>query len=263
MSAPNTGTNAAPGYINQASQQFQGLSTFYKILFAIFLIIVIGYLVYWGVTSRGSATLSSRMNPVIISKPINAFDSTASEYGITLPVSNQGLEFTYSFWIYVADWSFNYGRKKYIFIKGRPDDGPERWAPAIWLGEKLNTLHTSMSVYPSSGNPFQGVEPSAQYESCMVRDIPLQKWVYVSYVLNNRNVDIYIDGKLEKSCMLDAVPDVNNRPLHITPRMPQMPGEAKTDSGFYGHLSAFSYHTRALQPNDISDIYFRGPYAYA
>lgn len=260
MSAPNT---AGPGYVDRATQQFQGLSSFYKILFAVFLIVVIGYLIYWGITSRGKATLSSRLNPVIISEPINAFDSTASEYGITLPVSNQGLEFTYSFWMYIADWSFNYGRKKYIFIKGNigEGDGPERWAPAIWLGEKLNTLHTSMSVFPSPGNPFQNPAPSPQYESCMVRDIPLQKWVHVSYVLNNRNVDIYIDGKLEKSCMLDAVPDINNRPLHITPRMPEMPGEPKTDSGFYGQLSSFQYFTRALQPNEISDIYFRGPYS--
>jgi len=267
MSAPNAKVPAAgnggPGYVQHAQKKFQGLSTFYKVLFAVFLIVIIGYLVYWGVTSRSKATLSSRMNPVIISEPINAFDSTASHYPVNLPVSTNGLEFTYSFWIYVADWSFNYGNKKYIFVKGNLGSGPERWAPAIWLGERMNTLHVSTSVFPVQNNPFgnDGAAPTPQYESCLVRDIPLQKWVYISAVLNNRNLDVYIDGKLEKSCMLDAVPDINNRPLHILPRMPEKDGEPTQPSGYYGQLANVQYFTRSLTPNEVSDLYFRGPYS--
>lgn len=72
---------------------------------------------------------------------------------------------------------------------------------------------------------------------------------------------MYIDGKLEKSCFLDGVPDINNSPLHIAPKMPGMDGEPVKNSGFFGQCSNFQYFTSALEPNQVSNIYMRGPYA--
>ncbi len=241
--------------VQQVQTRYQGLSTPAKIFLGILVLVALGLLIYWGVTARESATLSSRLNPIIITKPVNAFEADLGERGLTLPISNQGLEFTYSFWLYISDWSYSYGKKKYIFIKGNSTAGPGQWSPALWLGENANTLYTSMAMFPVGGNGNPKVS-----EECPVRDIPLQKWVHVAYILNNRNVDVYIDGKLEKSCVLDGVPNVNRSRLYISPHMADPDSGKMYDPGFYGQLANFQYFTRAIEPNVVSDIYMHGPY---
>jgi hypothetical protein len=39
-----------------------------------------------------------------------------------------------------------------------------------------------------------------------VENVPLQRWFAVSVTVFQRNVDIYIDGRLVKSCVLPGVP---------------------------------------------------------
>ncbi len=82
------GRSANSNYLNQATKRIGGLSTTYKVVFSIFLIVIIGILIYWGISSRSASTLNTRMNPIIIAQPINAFNSTASQYPVRLPVSN-------------------------------------------------------------------------------------------------------------------------------------------------------------------------------
>lgn len=251
----SAGSAGNQSFGSRVTQTYQGMSGTYKVIFFIFLAIVIGLLIYWGVSSTRGSTYNSRLNPIIVSEPINAFDNGLENRPLTLPVTNGGLAFTYSFWIYVQDWSYNYGVRKYIIIKGRPDAGDSQWSPAIWLGDKMNTLHSSIALFP--GDNKSGGDP---FETCIIKDIPLQKWVYVAYILNNRNVDIYIDGKLEKSCLLDGVPNLNNAPLYVTPN-PTMPGHPDVKNGFYGQISSFQYFSRALLPSEVSSIYTQGPYS--
>lgn len=239
-------------YMQRVQAQYQGTSGFVAVVFIVLVLLAIVYLIYWAVTSKSWSGFNSQMNPVIISEPMNAFNNSDLKKGIALPVSNQGLEFTYSYWIYIADWSYNFGKRKYIFVKGSLSGDQPDWAPAMWLGENINTLHTSMAVFkPTDGSS------SERYSTCDVRDIPLQKWVYITYVFNNRNVDLYVDGKLEKSCLLAQVPNLNRSDLYITP---DVAGKGD-NSGFYGQISNFQYFSRALLPTEVSDIYMNGPYA--
>ena len=72
-------------------------------------------------------------------------------------------------------------------------------------------------------------------ESCDIHNIPLQKWVCICYVLNNRSVDIYINGKLEK-CVLKGLPPLNNKEkLRFS-----------VSGGFYGKLGRTQYFARPL-----------------
>lgn len=78
---------------------------------------------------------------------------------------------------------------------------------------------------------------------------PLQKWVHIGYVLNNRTVDIYVDGKLERSCVLRGVPVLNEMPVQVA-----------DNGGFYGQIAKMQYFTRPLEPNEIAELYSEGPY---
>jgi len=97
-------------------------------------------------------------------------------------------------------------------------------------------------------------------EGCDVANIPLQKWVNVSYVLDNRVVDMYINGKLERSCVLRRLPWLNNGPLYFLPSNPGATG-GDQDVGFFGQVSCLRYFSSALRPVDVARLYNEGPHA--
>jgi hypothetical protein len=108
----------------------------------------------------------------------------------------------------------------------------------------LYPLTNSLKVVTSTSVP-------EQVESCDIQNIPLMSWVHIVYVLNNRTVDLYINGKLERSCALRGIPTITNDPVYITSGSPQ--------AGFYGKIGKTQYFTKALLPNDVANIYQQGP----
>jgi hypothetical protein len=161
----------------------------------------------------------------------------------TVKNSELGLEFSYSVWIYIQDWTHGW---KNIFVKGSGSPGSstsdepassQLRAPGLWLYPDTNSLHARINTYASPN------------EGCDIKNIPLQKWVHIGYVLNNRTVDMYIDGKLERSCVLRGVPKLNDSELVVC-----------DNNGFFGKISNLVYYKYALKPEDIHNIYSNGPY---
>jgi hypothetical protein len=172
---------------------------------------------------------------VLLSSPTDAFDLKDQSY----PVKNsdEGLEFSYSVWIYIQDWTRGW---KNIFVKGDKTDGAgtnSARAPGLWLYPDTNALHARINTFASPN------------EGCDIKNIPLQKWVHITYVLNNRTVDIYIDGKLERSCVLRGVPKLNDEPVRVC-----------DNGGFFGKISNLVYYRYALKPDEVYNIYAGGPY---
>jgi hypothetical protein len=200
--------------------------------------VIIAAIIYFVVQAiKDQAKINDEQNPVLIGAPKYAFDKDLTKKSFKVPQSKEGLAFTYTFWMYISDWRYRFGKWKNIFIKGKDNNR----APGIWLYPNTNSLHCRINTY---------ADPN---EGCDVQNIPLQKWVHVCYVLDNRTVDIYINGKLERSCVLRGIPKLNNDDVYIAAE-----GDS-TGSGFYGLLSKFQYLSRALTPSQIMDKYSEGP----
>ncbi len=204
------------------------------------------YLVYNYV--KTSSQMSSD-SPIIINSEIDAFVPRES---IELPQLKGGLEHSISTWIYVNDYNYNYGAPKHILWKGNPmkdetgetideNDG-KICCPQIYLYPETNTLGVNTST------TFDGSTP----EKCDVQNIPLMKWVHICYILKNRSVDLYINGKLERSTALKGIPVVTSDPLWVTY------GE-NNSPGFYGKIGKTQYFAYAINPNDVLNMYNQGP----
>ena len=101
----------------------------------------------------------------------------------------------------------------------------------------------SGSVYTSTPNNGSTVE-----HLCEVKNFPMQKWVNLIISVYGRTLDIYIDGKLVRTCVLPGVVKVNKgSDLYITP-----------DDGFYGFTSNVLYRPEASNPQEAYNIYYRG-----
>ena len=81
--------------------------------------------------------------------------------------------------IFVKDWNYKYMTDKTIFNKG---------GFKLLLGNKMNDLYIEM---PILGSYYP--------EKILFKDIPLQKWLHIVITLENRSLDLWINGKLYAS----------------------------------------------------------------
>jgi hypothetical protein len=230
----------------QGIETYQTSSTMGKVIFFIVVILFLAFLIYIIYSAVVSARNKSDNSPVIVNDVIDAF---VSRPAFKLPQVIEGMNQSFSTWIYVKDWNYKFGQYKNILWKGNPSNSgtlstspviANVHCPSLWLYPLTNSL----KVVTSTSVP-------EQVESCDIQNIPLMTWVHIVYVLNNRTVDIYINGKLERSCALRGIPTITNDPVYITSGNPQ--------AGFYGKIGKTQYFTYPLLPNHVANLYQQGP----
>jgi len=181
--------------------------------------------------------------------------SSLATNGSSVPASN----FAYSIWYYVNDWNYRYGEPKVIFgrmgsssatngtssVSGISGLDP---CPAVVLGAVENNIAVSLGCYPGINQEPTTTGGSTVVSTCLVSNVPIQKWVNLIVSVYNRTMDIYIDGKLVKTCMLPGVAAVNNNSdVYVTP-----------SGGFDGWTSKFQYYPNPLNPQQAWNIYSSG-----
>ena len=138
--------------------------------------------------------------------------------------------FTYSIWTYIDDWNYRFGEEKYIISRQNSfsmifDKEENNLKINVNLASDHNLIHT-----------------------CTVDDIPIQKWVNILVSVYDRSMDVYINGKLVKTCILENVANSKGQTnVDITP-----------NGGFSGHTASFRYIGDATNPEEAYNIYKKG-----
>tara|TARA_Y100001935_G_scaffold29119_2_gene22524 strand:- start:637 stop:1338 length:702 start_codon:yes stop_codon:yes gene_type:complete len=149
--------------------------------------------------------------------------------------------FTYSMWFYVDDWNYKFGQQK-ILLK-RTDEANQS-APLITLGSMENDITVSVATYPTTSNDSVN---SSDVHDCVIKNYPLQKWVSLIISIQGQTLDVYIDGKLTKTCVLEGVPKPSDSNVQVTP-----------EGGFSGWTSNFQYWDKSSNPQEAYNIYKKG-----
>ena len=210
-------------------------------VFLIIIIIIIVVVVTKSKSNGGTKLLIS--HPIKASKP-----QMISNSELPVPTSH---EFSMNFWIFIRDWSMNYGKPKCVLYKGDPNCN--RASPMVFLYPNTNSLMVrfAMPDRKRSMNPFKCGPPNPfnPIHSCDVTNIPLQRWVQVSIVLWNTTSDVYINGKLARSCTYQSVPSMmNDSNIYIA-----------QGGGFNGYISKLSYYGYAIDALKAYQLYMKGP----
>ena len=159
--------------------------------------------------------------------------------------SNSASNFSYSIWFYIDDWNYRYGEPKVIF--GRMTANNTEPCPAVSLGAIQNNLLIALAVY---ADPTASASKSASHtiHTCNVSNIPIQKWTNLIVSAYGRSLDVYIDGKLVKTCVLPGVAYIDSSaPIYVTP-----------NGGFAGWTSKFKYFSESCDPQKAWNIYQEG-----
>ena len=155
-----------------------------------------------------------------------------------------GLEFTWSVWIFIDDPIYKQDQYKHIFSKGNDahdNDGimkPNN-APGLYLTPISNNQQNLLIRM----NTFQQIN-----EDVLVEDIPVKKWVNIIIRCDQHQLDIYINGILTKRHILQDVPKQNYDDVWVT-----------LNGGFDGYVSELRYFARAIGLARIQSIVDSGP----
>ena len=205
------------------------------VFIVILLIIVIRYVIK-DVNTLTSLTSAQTMQQIQASEL-----STSSSSGNT---SN----FTYSIWFYIDDWNYRYGEEKVVFGRMVAGSKPLQPCPSVVLGALENNIVVSQTVFPGLDSAPTTTSTNTVTHRCAVANIPVQKWVNLLVSTYGRSMDIYIDGKLVRTCVLPGVAKIDSTaPVYITP-----------NGGFSGWTAKFQYWADSCDPQTAWNIYEAG-----
>ena len=226
---------------NSSSSMGEGAKLFFgsNTLMTILLIIVILLLLIYLFTRLGYS-INNYQNeaPYIIEDTIQGTTTKSFPGSLLLRSSDQkfGLEFSYSFWIYIGQNTFNNTSKMHhIFHKGNSSSVPLQ-APGVWIYPNENKLAIYMNTYNNVAS------------KCDIGNIPMNKWVFMTIVVIGRHMDVYVNSKLKKRTDLGGIPKQNYGDLYMNKW-----------GGFSGFLSRFRYYSYALPFYQIEEAFKTGP----
>jgi hypothetical protein len=247
----------------------------------------------------------------LISKPLR-LDQLANPKEISnsqMPLSVVGREYSYSFWVYVDSYDQTYtttnGKMlpidKLVFYRGTA--GTVIGAnPVVFMDGLSNKMHIAIKTQGSVPQSVAGVDYNAnlynirsmnyfQNPQLKLRDqsalqpainkyllisidyVPLQRWVHVSFVVDNKLLTIYMDGEIysvkstdEYKALREQELDLRGNPIDVNVIVD------KTDGNLYvgknsvgnrnvmsGYLSRLQYYNFALPLTEVKRQYAQGP----
>lgn len=230
-------------------------SSFSSLLYTVVGIVIVGallYGVYWYATNKASGA----WNPIeAIARSSTTFNGKEmnSISGASIPPGVQ--DYGVQFWMYIKDWDYKYGQSKVVLRRTDPSASGV-YGPEISLAPNENTLEVKVALFPNDPNASQRSEPAPSNQggsatgdgfTCKVENVPLQSWFAVSVTVFQRNLDIYLNGKLVKSCVLPGVPRPVAGDIQVGP-----------EGGFSGTVCDVYSYAKGLVPSDALAFYTQG-----
>jgi hypothetical protein len=217
----------------------------------IILIVVIIILLYWLISGY---IVNKNILTTLADASVQQTISASSLASSNTPGNSN---FAYSIWFYINNWNTRYGHPKVIFGRmlettSAPD--PETGisgkypSPLVILGAISNDIDVTLTLYSSGVTSSASVANKYVEHTCRVSNIPIQQWVNLTMSVYGRTLDMYINGKLVRTCVLPGTAAVEtNNDLYVTPL-----------GGFEGSTTKFAYYPYPLNPEQAWNIYEKG-----
>lgn len=219
-----------------------------KFAFLLLVLIVFLFMIHLGIRIIGYFT-KPKGSPFLISGTMNAANEVTiyqdPKISHSIPIlrsSNQsdGIEFTWSLWIYINDINTTGTTPQYsnIFNKGNAAYGTNGLAtvnngPGLYLDNKGHQLLVVMNT----------VNPNNYQNMLYIKDMPLRKWFHCCVRLENTALDVYINGVIAGRMIMQDVPKQNYENVNVC-----------KNGGFNGNIADLQYYDTALSVFQINNI---------
>lgn len=235
-------TNKSNSGINDFFQSNSLVSKFLFLLLVIFIFII---LLRLGIMLISKLFIQNNSSPHLLDGMIDAKQAMvitqdpSSSQSMTIYRSmnaTDGIEFTWSVWIFLEDLQYLSGQYKHIFHKGNNQitknglNFPNN-SPGLYISPNTNALHLIMNTF------------SEINEEIIIPDIPLNKWLSIIIRCQNTTLDVYINGTISRSLELSGVPKQNYGDIFLA-----------LNGGFDGNISNLWYYDYALGTAAIQSL---------
>ena len=139
-----------------------------------------------------------------------------------------GIEFTYAAWVLVND--YDDGKKPIVFVKGNSDLSMQ--SPSVTMRGGRNEIHIVQDTYEQT-------KPG----NIVVRNLPAGKMIHLAVAINQRSMDVYINGTLYQHQTLAALPMQNDGAVYVA-----------DNGGWKGLIGSFIYYNYALTPQEVRSL---------
>lgn len=139
--------------------------------------------------------------------------------------------FSYHFFIYINNYTYQYGALKEVFSKGDKDYA----CPSFWLDSKINDGIFNIMT----GNGMK---------SFRLKNIDVRRWCHIAICVREGEADLYYKGKLAYTGILGDYCKINEDSLYIG-----------RNGGFDGLLYRLQYTPDFLTPQQVANFASKSP----
>jgi len=203
--------------------------------------------------------------------------TTATISAGKLPAIRSGGAYTLNTWMYINSYDYRPGKPRSVFtimdaqyyVPGSSDGKTPPSGQFLVVGilypnepkmmirfattESRPDNYTQLNEYMKYMNGSYSVQSESnpvELPSCDVMDIDLQRWINLTISVNGRVIDVYVDGKLARSCVTAGIPTVEKGNHFVS---------IGKFTGWGGNVSTTRVFGYALTPGKIYEIYQTGP----
>jgi len=223
---------------------------------AFLLMVIIGFVILfrlmisfitWIFSPSGKVVLVNGLQNGSVSSTISQDPNNKSSITILRSENEKdGIEFTWSVWLYLNGFEDS-SSYHHVFNKGNtststptsnfPGTTTPNNAPGLYINPNYDGFRVIMNSF---NNPYQ--------EVIEVTDLPMAKWINIVIRVQDKNCDIYVNGRLVKRRIMTEVVKQNYDDVHVS-----------LNGGFSGYLSNLTYYNRSVSVTEIQDIISVGP----
>ena len=298
-------TNAGKSTFSKLSSTFKDTSSklkskwgengFVILLLIIFVLIFVIVIIYVSFKIRSSNLQGKRLT----SQPVKLDDlaKPVQVVNADIPSTVVGLEFSYCFWVYVANLeqtstSTTSTNHKLIWFRGASSDKLTSANPLVivdGVNSKmhivLKTTRSTLSSTVKGALPYESDLTQVTGKNCFMNTtsptclpdnnshvimtidyIPIQRWVHVAFSVDNKLITVYLDGDIYSVKSVDEFKSQKKLDSNLVLDktlgdiwVGKNPAIARGNT-LNGYLSRLEFYNYAMSISDVKDSYNAGPY---
>jgi hypothetical protein len=247
--------------VNASSDFLQSNSIIARFAFIILVLIGFMFLLNLGVMLIGYFTQPGN-NPYIVQGTLNgnsagivSQDPKNSDSILIKRSDNQtsGIEYTWSVWLHINELPID-NKFNHIFNKGdrlnKDSNGVfMNNGPGLYLKKDSDNITGVLRVFMDTVVMKETNDTTYDENTYVdIKNIPLKKWFNVTIRVQNKVLDVYVNGTISNRLIFNSVPKQNYYDINLC-----------QNGGFSGTMSNLRYFSYALSIFEINTIVLGGP----
>ena len=245
-------------------------------IFNLLLIILLIALIIWGIAYWFLKT-DIIFDKMCIASKLSSSDSDTNIITKNIINSNNTANFMLSVWFYIDNWGNSISKEKNIlYMANNPNV-----SNATGLENTLTGISTKTNIDANQINNFKNISfaldkyennllidietyndsPNSNSESStftryIIKNISVQKWNCLTISVDTKTLDVYLDGKLRNSFILNGL--YRNKLGNNQTKNIYLGNMGTPNIGFEGFITRVRYQTNSIDPQYAYQIYKDG-----